>query len=733
VRARRTATLALLLALAATAVAQDDARDREGQQDRVEASPASTDSLAAAAADTSLGLEARILAIDAMLAAEADSLRAEGHSPAVIEDHLEKRRERLIDAAESEFMAASGTTVPLFFDCENTPEAGVQADVTKVNYKGRWANKVKVRGGGTIRNDFGIGFDTYRRQDKEVETRRFAFDYASGQGLPVQLSATASIDWSEDVTTNAGGNTNINAKNLRRAGLSASKSAVKTGLVNHNFNAGGFLNDQDAVNQEQVNDFREGELNGAWRAGMPLAEGVNLAARVYGIWRDGDSNLAGFESPSSTTGDTLGAGTYYKRSLMQGAVTVTQSSFDRRYLDYRRNSNGLIDTTNVPPGASKVVQELEEKDALDLRWNNTLQAGRLKLVSNLQHSFDRQRFRESAVGTRDRSEDVVELKLTVPAGADSFGVEYNYNWYWDDQTYADAAQARGKQYKKAREFVFEWFRDLFRNTSLSARFRTELTQDIAEFVDGVPFNENDRDRLTEEARLKVDTAWPRTARISLLLEYQSIDDIAIRQTRSANNNTRRTYTVSPNYQLDLGPRVTFSQVFRMYIQYQDYTFADLPNVNKEDTFNKRANVGSSLTWEPSDRLFVDIKHDYNQRFNGTRVATDAAGNAFYRRDVNQYINRIELGLTWQTTEWLELASATYRTKDTLERLGTTTTIDDRYSGELWIGGIIDYKWGPSTSPLVLKASIKRFLAYGPNVTETSADYWKADVLLKWTF
>ena len=190
--------------------------------------------------------------------------------------------------------------------------------------------------------------------------------------------------------------------------------------------------------------------------------------------------------------------------------------------------------------------------------------------------------------------------------------------------------------------------------------------------------------------------------------------------------------MAPTYRLNLGPRLRFQQVFRMYIQYQDFEFTDLDHVNKDDTYNKRGGVGTKLIWEPSDRWLVEIKHDSNQRFNGTRTARDASGNFFYRRDADQFINRVEVGMTWSATDWLKISTASYRTRDTLVRFGATDLENIRYSGELWVGGSLNHTWGKDT-PLKLKASIKRYLAYGPNVTETSADYWKADVLLGWSF
>ena len=59
--------------------------------------------------------------------------------------------------------------------------------------------------------------------------------------------------------------------------------------------------------------------------------------------------------------------------------------------------------------------------------------------------------------------------------------------------------------------------------------------------------------------------------------------------------------------------------------------------------------------------------------------------------------------------------------------------DERYSGELWVGGVIKHSFGSRSNPLEIDGAVRRYLAYGPNVSETSADYWRADVLVKWSF
>lgn len=671
------------------------------------------------------------LMIDERLAAMADSLAAVGFSEAIIEAHLEATRRRL----ESELaeLRAEGTGGPLFHGLSNDPEVGIQSNVTRVTRYATLNNKVQVRGGGLFSDTFRWNYETYRRQQRTVENRGALGNYDAGELLPFAFSVLASLDWSEDVTTNAAGNTNTNRRKMRRAGVSASKSRLATGVVRHNLIAGWYANEQQAVNQQQRNDFKDSEFSGAVRSGVTVTEGLTLATRLYGIKRDGESALADFLSPSSTSGDTLGIGAYYHRDFVQGRLTVTKSSFDRRYLDYRRNSNGLIDTVGIPE-ASKIVEELEARDALSILWDNTLKRGRYQLTARLEHSSDQQEYAFSGVGRRERSRDSMSLRMIAPVGRDSFVVAYRYEWNWDDQRFADAASSRGRQYRKTREFSVDWFREIFKHTTLSGRYRTELSQDIAERQ----FNENDRDRLAEDARLRLQARWPQRFTATLLTEYQRVDDISIRASRSANNNARRTYEVAPSYRLHISPKLELGQVFRMYIQYQDHAFARLPEVQKDDTFNKRGNLASTVTWRPSDRFDMVVKHDHNQRYNGTRTDSDAAGNVFYRRDQQQTINRIELGLNWTAIHWsrsesLKLQTATYRTLDSVERLGTVSSVTDRYSGELWLGATLNRKWGPPSRPLSLDARVRRFLAYGPNVTETSRDYWEADVKLRWTF
>lgn len=685
-----------------------------------------TDTLAQALLLSEMEIKERLRAV-------ADSLAAEGYETEEIEAFQQALRDS-IETAQAEIVAEAGA-LGAPFGLTNTVDGSIKADVTKVNYKGGLSNVLQVPGGGSFNDNLSWSFDSYRRQQKTTENRMALGNYDSGLLLPFQLRLQASTNWMEDLTTNAAGTQNVNRRQTRRAGVSAGKTKWNHGPVLLDLQADWFFNDQKAVNQQQRNDSEEGELSGAVRSLITVADAVQLNTRLYRVKREGDNVLAEYSGSASTAGDTLGAGVFYKRQRLQGKFTINRTSFEKSYLDYRRNTNGLIDTMNLQPGIQKIVQELEEQNAVNLNWDNSLKHGRYEFVTKLEHTFSSQQYEYSLVGRRERMSDKVNLQLLVPVARDSFALSYKYEWTWDDQRFAGATAFRGRQFRKVRDLSLDWQRQLFRHTTLTGRYRAELTQDIAQNM----FNENDRDRLTEEGRLRLEAFWRQRFRAVLLAEYQSIHDMSIRASRSANNNRKRTFEVSPGYRYFLGSNIELAQTYRMYIQYQDYDYADFETVNKDDTFNKRGSLASSVKLKPNERLEVTVKHDYNQRYNGTRTIRDAQGNTYYRRDQEQVINRIELGFSWTAISWsrneyLRFQTATYRTRDAVEKFGaTTSSLTERYSGELWLGALFNRKWGPKDNPLHCDAAVRRYLAYGPNVTETSKDYWKADVSLKWSF
>lgn len=156
-------------------------------------------------------------------------------------------------------------------------------------------------------------------------------------------------------------------------------------------------------------------------------------------------------------------------------------------------------------------------------------------------------------------------------------------------------------------------------------------------------------------------------------------------------------------------------------------------VNRDDDYNKRGNLNTRVTLRPTRRLTVVVKHDYNERFNATRTRTDATGNSFYTTDDRQTNSRIDLSAKFEVTAGVTLEGATYNRLDEKERFGSRTSVTENQAGEVWTGVKVLRKFGPKKSPIDVSLLVKKYNAYGPAVTETSADYWEADCWVKWKF
>ncbi|MBE0565896.1 MAG: hypothetical protein IH621_08075, partial [Krumholzibacteria bacterium] len=626
-------------------------------------------------------------------------------------------------AAAQSAAAASG---PFFVSFVNTPKAGVKASVQQYQYYGEWLTNVGLSGGASFENKLGWSWADYRKQDKTIERREDQLNWNAGALLPLTATILGTWDWSEDRTVNATGYENLAKRDYLRGSLNLAKSRYRTGAFVHTFRGVGTVEDQKSITQNQRNDFTEGTAAAGLQSGLEIAPGVTLAGRLYASGTSGTRSLGERDAPSSASGDTLGVGVYYDRRWAGGRVHVSRANFDKRYLDYRRNANGLVDTTGLPED-QKIVSELEAKDALAMEFENTLRLGRFKLVSSLSRATEDLEYAASGKGLTERQEDRAAAALSFAAGRDSFVVDYGWQYRWDDQRYKNATTYRGRQYSKNRDLGLAWYRTLFRATKMTFRAGQRLGQEIAQDQ----YNENDKDRLQSDLNLKVERAWS-AFRTQLACDYRQIEDLSIRESRSSNNNLKDNYAIAPAYTWDPAAWLRLTQSYRLDIEYTDYVHSGLESVSRNDDYNKRGNLATQVSVQASERLELVAKHDYNKRFNATKTGEDAAGGSTYFKDKIVTTNKLDLRLTFEAAPGVILETATYRQKDITDTFGRTTRTTVQYSGEVWVGAQVRKKWG-KTSPLELAAMVRKFNAYGPSITETSADYWETDVWLKWSF
>lgn len=617
--------------------------------------------------------------------------------------------------------AASG-----LFGLSSESKAGVKADVTQFTYYADWKTKATLGRGAIATNTLNWIWNDYRKQDKTIEGRKGGLNYNFGKQLPVTSTISGTWNWSEDRTTNSAGNANLYKVDNKLLSFSASSHKFRgLGLLN-SAKLGANYTNQASLNQKKQNDFREGTASANVQSGWTPVSGVVVVGRLGGTTTGGTRVLAGRSSPSSAMGDSIGIGVYIDRGVGTGFFQMTRSNFERKYLEFRRNVYGLVDTVGAKE--ETVVNEIETKDALTLDFEHRFKLGRFTGITNASHTTDDVAYAVGVAGLRQRAADTANLTLCYGVGRDSVAVVYKYGLSWDDQRILDAHLNTGRQYVQERDFQANWYRTLFKDTRLTVQYHEGLTQDIAERR----FNENDKDRRQLDYSGRVERLWAGRFRSTMGFSYLQSQDVSIRGTSSSNNNRKDSYELTPGYSWNLAPWFTLDQSYRVYIQYTDYLFSYLPTVSRRDDYNKRGDLATKIVIVPNQRLTITLRHDFNRRFNAAKTFEDAAGSSFYDRNLEQDISRIDLDLVYLAAPGVTLEVGTYRTRDNKTSIGRTTSTTSTDSGDLVVGSRIDRSWG-ARQQFQVSAMIKKINAYGPSITASSADYWEADVWLKWMF
>ncbi len=616
-------------------------------------------------------------------------------------------------------------STPLLLSWQRTPTAGISADMRRVEYSGDLSSLMLLEGNATFQQSAYVATEDHRQIDKTIDKRGGQILFEDGDTLPVDANVMMNWDWSEDRTFNTAGTLNTMSRDYKRAQLDLAKEGVRTGPVAHNLRLGAQIEDQKGETFLQRTDYTDAKLAAGLNSFLEPAPGVRVKTLAFERRSDGERVLGDQTSPSSATEDSLGGRLRYERGVLAGSFEVVRTSLERSYLDWRRNTTGLVDTARVAP-SEKIVEELEQSDVVSLNWSNDVVLGPLTASIDLRRQMDETSYRFSGVGSTERQRHLAAGDLWYRGRRDTLSVGYSFEERWDDQTIQGSDQRRGRQTRDQYDFGVAASHRLFRRTSVQVTYDEKLSQDVAENQ----YNDNDRDRLEQAgtARLVCDMAPP--FRTSLIFSARHIEDLSIRRSRSANSSYKDVYELAPIYRWRLAPWLELHQTYRLAIEYNDYIFSGLENVRREDDYNKRGNLTTRVYLRPSPRLRVTVQHDYSERFNATRTNTDAAGDDYYRRDLEQSINTIDFSLEYEATSWLKLMGATDLTRDEKNFISRDSLLDQR-SGGVQVGGVV--KLESRDKARSLDARVSRLFAYGPSVQEVNERYWQADASFSWRF
>lgn len=614
--------------------------------------------------------------------------------------------------------------LPLILNWDVSPVARVRSEVRKVLYQMDLNNEIAMRDKSNISQSLSTSLDDYRQQDKTVEKRDGSLVYRSATGRNLGGTVNMSRNWSEDRVKNKSGTVNTNKLDYQRAIANLQSSGLRMAGVEWLVTGAGSISDQKSLSQGKPNDISEAALNGMLHGAVNPIDGVAVQAHYGRINSSGDKTLGDQSSPTVANGDTVEVNAQYERGRMRGSMKVLRSVASDEYLDWNRNANGIVDTIGV---LDKIIREIKTDDVLRFELQNDFILGMFDVSTSLSREMSENDYMISGVGRTDKLSDVGNLNVGFrPTGRDTLHVNYSYSWRWDDQTYQGATDTRGRQVSKNQDVKIDWSHQLFVNTVVNTSFKNGLSQSTAE----KSFNLNDRDRVETNFGTRMDTNWGSGRKVELAFNYQSSEDVSLRQERSSNNSIKETYEISPGYRIPLVTGLTLDQSLSVWIQYTDYVYSDLESVNKTDNYNKRANMNTKFTFRPNQRVSLTARHDLNFKRTSNKSGTTASGSDYYQRDTDQNISKINFSLAYSVNNWLDLEATTYQQRDLKETFSTTSRETERFSGDVAMGGSINRKLGQSGS---LKINVLKYYAHGDNVQPAAQEYWDADIQISWRF
>lgn len=615
-----------------------------------------------------------------------------------------------------------GQAEPLMRSFDNKPKGGVRSNVQSYNYYGELETIFSMRLGSQVQNRFEYSWNDYRSYDKVVETRTNRLNYLTGGLLPFSLDVNAAWDWSEDRTVNTDDAVNLIKRDSRTGALNLRKYDLRTGAFIHDLSASVGMVDETTENRGEAGARDEANTRLRLQTGWEIDPGLVIAGRLQGEGAGGDRLLRNRTDTAKSIGDSLGAGAYYDRGWLLGRAVLTQSTFDSEYLDWRRNDRGGVDTTGVSVEDQIVrEQKVAKKQAIVLE--NEVRFGRMGLSLDIARTVDETAYAKSGQGTIDKFEEKVGFQATFAVGVDSFVAGYGYQWVWDDQLLQNGTR-RGRQNKRLVDAGIKWIRPLFDRTRLTVGFDQSLDQQIP---DDRPNGQN-KDILRTAATASIRRDWGESD-VSLSVRWNQNQDLAIDGSKSIENNSRDRYEISPEYTWQMAPWLSFSQEYKLYIEYRNYDYPD--DASRRDSYDKRGNLTSFLVLDPTARLHLSMRHKYNRFFKAKRSGDSLEGGSVYSTNSEQTISQIDFSMSFEPISGVFLETSTYRGRD-LKVNPQSGSEDTSYKGMLATGLRARRKWG-TTNPIEVQANIEKVNKFGPGIRPTSADYWVIDSWVKWSF
>lgn len=555
-------------------------------------------------------------------------------------------------------------------------------------------------------SDWGSFNLDFRRRSNETDRVGFAKSTSENTTLSSSLKGNADL-----------GDTGIDSKwsiqgNIRDDKVS---SGSRAGATNQTLNTGTF----------SVGTGRKvSGVNVVLNAGLDVSAGPQtLSAATDG------SNAQ--QDTKTSVSDTLGVNLVWKPANTRSfSAQLSRRVFNEDRLDYLKDFRGV--SLFDPDTRLKIVgNESESRNVTSLKLTAQTPIFR-SLRTNLSYNLESKEthYTLSEQGfipehTQNFSGDVTFRY----AQAGSLKVSLGLSQLWDDRRSRGSSQLRGKHFSNSNSVSFTIDQHLLGATDLKVLYAEDLTQQVYDYK--LETGTLDIDLLSKRVDARLSSEAFSKIKVTVTGSYKTSANIYLDAKQVANNNRdQNTWKVSGDYAWQLTQALSFSQSYQLGIDYTDYYYSYVPQVNQRDKFYKRTQLKTDLNLMLPGASSFTLSHTVDRTRGGNKLLQNDVELGSYTDDLarRQDEQRMRASVMFPLVMGYKVSVETNRTWRTLQ--GTS----DEFQGNIRTGlkGTQSFLHDRMT----LSLDLGYVWAYGPpRVIRIERDrrYFTSSTYLTWTF
>ncbi|HKI83274.1 MAG TPA: hypothetical protein VKA63_02970, partial [Candidatus Krumholzibacteria bacterium] len=555
-------------------------------------------------------------------------------------------------------------------------------------------------------SDWGSFNLDFRRRSNETNRVGFAKSTSENTNLSSSLTGTADL-----------GDTGIDGKWAVKGNIKDDKvtSGSRAGATNQTLNTGTF---------SLGTGRKVGGMNVALNAGLDVSAGPQtLSAATDG------SNAQ--QDTKTSVSDTLGVNLRWQQGKNRSfSAQISRQVFNEDRLDYLKDFRGV--SIFDPDTRLKIVgSESESRNITSVNLTATTPIYR-SLRTNLGYNLQRKETHYTLSEQGFIPEHTQNFNGDVTfryAQAGSLKVSLGLSQLWDDRRSRGSKELRGKHFSNSNSVSFTIDQHLLGATDLKVLYAEDLTQQVYDYK--LETGTLDIDVLSKRVDARLSSDAFSKIKVTLTGTYKTAANVFLDAKQVANNNRdQNTWKVSGDYAWQLTQAVSFSQSYQLGIDYTDYYYSYVPEVNQRDKFYKRTQLKTDLNLKLPGAASFGLSHSVDRTRGGNKLLQDDVEASGYTDDLarRQDEQRLNASVSFPLVLGYKVSVETNRTWRTLQGA------NDEFQGNIRAGvkGLQTFL----NDRMTLSLDLGYVWAYGPpRVIRIERDrrYFTSSTYLSWAF